>query len=204
MPSRGGPPRPLPTRVALFIDGQNLYHRCRDHFQWGWIHPRRLGEALVDEDRARYGRGSHVLTCVRNYTGIHDLARQPAMHRTMTRRLQAYAGAGITTIPIPLRYDSKGNGREKGVDVRLSIDMVRLARKGLFDIAIIASEDSDLDETVKDLYDLRDSERWIAVENALPLSQAPNARNPRWLSSARRRRPITPAMFNATKDGRVY
>jgi len=163
-----------------------------------------LGKALVREDQARYGKNSHVLTCVRYYTGIHDLARNPAQHGVMTRRLQAYELAGVSTVAIPLRYDSYGKAREKGVDVRLSIDMVRFARKGLFDVAVVVSEDSDIDEAVQDLYDLRDHERWLAVENALPHSKKPGVRNPRWLASAKRRRPITNTMFAQVKDPNRY
>lgn len=105
---------------------------------------------------------------------------------------------------IPLRYDSTGKPREKGIDVRLAIDMVRFGRKGLFDVAIVVTEDSDIDEAVQDLYDLRDHERWLAVENALPHSKRVGVRNPRWLASAKRKRPITPAMFSAIEDRHPY
>lgn len=44
------------------------------------------------------------------------------------------------------RYDGNGVGREKGVDVRIALEMARLGRKGLFDGAVVVSEDSDLDE----------------------------------------------------------
>lgn len=166
--------------------------------------PRQLGEALVAEDQAQYGSGSHVLSCVRFYTGIHTTSQNPIKHAQMARRLAAYEADGVDTISIPLRYDYLGKAREKGVDVRLAIDMVRLGRKGLFDVAIVATEDSDIDEAVKDLYALRDHERWLAVENALPLSGKPGVRNPRWLASAKRKRPITPTMFAAIKDTRPF
>lgn len=162
------PVRPLPTRVLVFIDAQNLYFRCREHFGWPWLHPRRLAEALVQEDRLRYGSQSHVLAGVGLYTGIHDPNRRPREHARMERRLDAYRNQEIHVASIPLRYDSDGRGREKGIDVRIALDLTRLGSKGLYDVAIIASEDSDLDEAAKDVYRLRDNERWIAVENALP------------------------------------
>jgi len=55
----------------------------------------------------------------------------------MSRRLAAYAAQGVQTFPIPVKYNHAGRAREKGVDVRLAIDLVRFARKGLFDVAII-------------------------------------------------------------------
>jgi uncharacterized LabA/DUF88 family protein len=189
----------------VFIDGQNLYHRCIDHFGWGWIHPMKLAKELVKEDKKTYGNHSHVLGCVRYYTGIHQVKQNPVQHGKMTRRLAAYDVDGVAVTSIPLRYDSKtGKAREKGIDVRLAIDMVRFGRKGLFDVAIVVSEDSDLDEAVQDLYDLRDHERWLAVENALPASNQPGIRKPHWLASAKRRRPITQQMFSVIQDRKTY
>lgn len=191
------PPRPRPTRVVLFVDGQNLYHRCKEHFGFPWVHPRRLGEALVRQDRERYGEDSHVLTAVRYYTGIHDSDRRPSEHGVMERRLARYRADGVQTIAIPLRYDADGRGREKGIDVRLSLDLVRWGHKGLFDVAVVVSEDSDVDPAAQDVYALRDEERWVAVENALPWR--PHS-HPRWLPSVRRHRRIDPNMFDLVKD----
>lgn len=194
------PARPVPTRVMVFVDAQNLYHRCRDHFGHPWIHPRSLADALVAEDRAKQG-DTHVLAGVRYYTGIHDANRNPRGHSLMARRLSAYEAAGVRVLGIPLRYDSKGRAREKGVDVRLALDLFRLGSKGLYDVAIIVSEDSDLDPAAHDVYSLRDAERWIAVENALPWS--PNSHT-HWLPTVRRRRAITQELFDRIRDRSRY
>ena len=79
----------------------------------------------------------------------------------MDRRLIAYESAGVRTLRFPLRYNADGRAREKGVDVRLALDLFRLGSKGLYDVAIIVSEDSDLDPAAQDVYSLRDAERWI-------------------------------------------
>lgn len=187
--------------MVAFIDGQNLYNRCKAHFGHPWAHPVKLVEALVAEDCARHGHQSHCIAGIRYYTGIHDPNRRPAAHGAMDRRLEAYKKQGVLTFPIPVRYDAKGRAREKGVDTRIALDLSRLGTKGLFDVAIIFSEDSDLDPAVSDLYGLRDHERWIAVENALPWSPS---LNPRWLPSARRRRLIKESLFDAIKDTTTY
>jgi len=152
---------------------------------------------LVEQDRERYGADSHVLTAVRYYTGIHDPIRRPAEHEAMTQRLERYRREGVETVAIPLRYDANGRAREKGVDVRLSLDLVRWGNKGLFDVAVVVSEDSDLDPAVRDVYALRDEERWIAVENALPWHSGGHSR---WLPSARRKRLIDVAMFTRVRE----
>ena len=187
------PPRPVPIRVAVFIDGQNLYHQCRRHFGWPWVHPGHLAQALIDEDREKYDPHSHVLSSIRFYTGIHDPNKRPAEHAKMSRRLADYSRQNITVVSLPLKYESSGRAREKGIDVRLAIDMVRLGRKGLFDVSIIVSEDSDLDEAVQEVYSMRDHERWVAVQNALPWSAGSHCH---WLPSAKRRRRITQTIFS--------
>ncbi len=65
----------------------------------------------------------------------------------------------------PLRYI--GNppvAREKGIDVRIALDLVRLARQRAFDAAIIVSQDRDLGEAVDELYEIaREQSRFIKV-----------------------------------------
>ena len=138
---------------------------------------------------------------MRYYTGIHDANRKPDAHGKMQRRLQAYEQKDVRTFSIPLRYDDAGRGKEKGVDVRVAIDLTRMGNKGLYDVAVVVSEDSDLNQAIQDVYGLRDGERWIAVENALPWT--PNS-HCRWLTAAPRKRPIDKAMFDRVRDGRSY
>lgn len=193
--------RPRPVRNVFFVDGQNLYHRCREHFGEPWVHPLRLAEVLVEEDRQKYGADSHVLTAVRFYTGIHDPNRRPHEHRVMERRLMAYRRQGIHVEDIPLRYNAEARGVEKGIDVRIALDLMRLATKGLFDVATIVSEDSDLNEAVRDVLALRDDERWISVSNAQPWSSQSHTR---WLPLAPRKRPIRRELFERVRDTTVY
>jgi NYN domain-containing protein len=121
----------------------------------------------------------------------------------MQRRLLAYEVKGVHTYPVPLRYEKSGHlwrGREKGVDVRIALDLLRLGQKGLYDVAIVVSEDSDLNEAINDVYELRDHERWIAVENALPWTTNSHAK---WLT-ARRKRRIDKMMFSRIEDRNIY
>ncbi len=154
---------------------------------------------MVDE-RAPHG-DTHVLAGVRYYTRIHDPNRNPHAHLLMEHRLAAYRAAGVSTLPIPLRYDASGRAREKGVDVRMALDLHRLGYKGLYDVAIIVSEDSDLEPAAQEIYALRDGERWIAVENALPWGPKSHTR---WLASVRRRRVIDRNLFDRIQDSTRY
>lgn len=56
----------------------------------------------------------------------------------------AEAPEEVQVFPRPLRYDAEGRAREKGVDVELAIDIVSLALDDRFDVAAVASADTDL------------------------------------------------------------
>jgi hypothetical protein len=43
-------------------------------------------------------------------------------------------------------------------------------RKGRYEVAVTVSENSDLDEAARDVLELRDHGRWVALENVLPLA----------------------------------
>lgn len=103
----------------------------------------------------------------------------------MDRCLVAYRASGVHVEAIPLRYNSTGRGIEKGVDVRIVLDLMRLAVNGVFDVATLVTEDSDLDEAVKGVLSLRDDKRWLSVSNAQPWSPRSHTR---WPPSAPRRR----------------
>jgi hypothetical protein len=58
---------------------------------------------------------------------------------------------------------------EKGIDVRLALDLVSLARKKQFDVALIFSQDQDLQDVVQEIWDIaKEQDRWIKVACAFP------------------------------------
>ena len=61
--------------------------------------------------------------------------------------------------------------REKGVDLRLGLDVVRMARGGQFDVAVVFSQDQDLAEVAVEIRDIaRSSGRWLKIASAYPVS----------------------------------
>ena len=64
--------------------------------------------------------------------------------------------------------------REKGIDLRLGLDVVRMARNAELDVAIVFSQDQDLTEVAGEVRDIsRSAERWLKVVSAFP--HGPNA-----------------------------
>ena len=119
---------------------------------------------------------------VRFYTGIPSADRAPMWHGYWTRRLTAMRRAGIAVTSRHLRYrvervrlpdgsvHENPVEREKGIDLRLGLDVVRMARNDELDVAIVFSQDQDLAEVAGEVRDIsRSAERWLKVVSAIPL-----------------------------------
>ena len=107
-------------------------------------------------------------------------------HGYWTRRLTAMRRAGIVVTSRPLRYRvervtlADGSvreipvAREKGIDLRLGLDVVRMARNGELDVVLIFSQDQDLAEIALEVRDIaRTAGRWLKIVSAFP--HAPHA-----------------------------
>ncbi len=73
-------------------------------------------------------------------------------------------------------------GREKGIDVRIALDIVRTARLNLFDVALVFSQDQDLSEVADEIREIAKSQdRWIKMTSAFPFS--PTLKNKRGINN---------------------
>ena len=62
-------------------------------------------------------------------------------------------------------------GEEKGIDVRLALDITRLAHQNAYDVALIFSQDQDLSEVADEIRQLaQERSRWIKLACAFPAS----------------------------------
>ena len=93
-------------------------------------------------------------------------------------------------------------GSEKGIDVRLALDVVASARDDTCDVAVIFSQDQDLAEVADEVRAISiQQNRWIKLACAFPASPAyTNARgisNTEWIRVDR-------AMYDSCLDPRDY
>ena len=62
---------------------------------------------------------------------------------------------------------------EKGIDVRIAIDVIRMAHKRLYDVALVFSQDQDLSEVADEIKEIaREQDRWIKMASSFPRNQA--------------------------------
>lgn len=66
---------------------------------------------------------------------------------------------------------------EKGIDVRLALDLVKLTREKSFEVAVLFTQDQDHEETVKEAKAIAASQnRWIKLYSAFPVGAGGNPR----------------------------
>jgi NYN domain len=144
-------------RVAVFIDLQNCYECARTAFHAPGD-PSYLGNMDLGRlARLLAGKGGPALdlTFVGVYCGLADPRIAPKTNSARMKQIRAWERAGITVFARPLQYLRGLPPREKGVDVKLAIDIVMKAIEDVYDLAIIASCDSDLNPAIDALLELR-------------------------------------------------
>jgi uncharacterized LabA/DUF88 family protein len=134
---------PLVPRVTVFIDGSNLYHGGK-----------RAG-LRVDIEKLR-DRLVGERELVRAYYYIATVPQQ--MSEENARNQQRFLDHlnRVPYLDVRLgRLEKRPHGwEEKGVDTRLVTDMVHMAAKNQYDIAILVSGDGDLAHTAQAVKDL--------------------------------------------------
>jgi uncharacterized LabA/DUF88 family protein len=171
--------------AMAFFDGQNLYQHAKEAF--GHHHP--------NYDPVKLHHGVCIAkgwrpTLTRFYTGVPIATESPMWAAYWSNRVLALKRAGVHVTTRPLRYrkqsviDPSGveeivvTPQEKGIDVRLALDVVALARARQYDVAIIFSQDQDLQEVVQEVAAIaKEQARWILLACAFP--SGPNASSKR-------------------------
>lgn len=166
--------------AMAFIDGQNLFQHAKDAF--GHHHPNYDPIKLHHAVCAHHGWQPNL---VRFYTGIPSKQESPMWGGYWERRLLQMKRTGIHTTTRPLRYrktaevDAAGNQiivttpQEKGIDVRLALDIVSTARSRQWDVAVIFSQDQDLAEVVLEVREIaKEQNRWLEICCPFPYGPA--------------------------------
>lgn len=147
------------SRVAVFVDYQNTYHRARELFgspgdppTVGHVHPHLLGDLLL-----RLGDSSgpsRVPVGVRLYRGRPGIQSHRKLRLAFDRQTARWGDLpGVSVHTRPMRYQATKwsggraaawRGEEKGVDVLMALHIALGARDDLYDTAVVLSADTDL------------------------------------------------------------
>lgn len=159
--------------AAVFVDGQSLYHSVREAF--GHRQPNfdvaALSRAVADDLGLRIGQ-------INFYTGLHSERENEmwASYWQYKLAIMGRTGVKITTRPLAYATVPGRDGqpfrvpREKGIDVRIALDMVKETSRRSFDDLIVMTEDFDIaGEAIRGAYEVaKEQGRSITGHLAFP------------------------------------
>lgn len=172
------PAEPSVKRTTAFFDGQNLFYAAKYAFGYSWPNydPWSLAQTIC-----RTHGWQLANTCF--YTGLPSPDDDPFWNHFWTAKLAQMGRVGVRTFSRPLKYRNQtvrlpnGGittvlvGNEKGIDVRLALDVVAAARNDAYDVALIFSQDQDLSEVADEVRAISvQQDRWIKIACAFPAS----------------------------------
>ncbi len=172
------PQEPDKKRAIAFVDGQNLFHSAKSAF--GHAYPnydiKKLAEAVCAAQQWE-------CSGVRFYTGVPDASDNAFWNHFWTAKGAQMGRQGVHVFTRPLRYINKRiklpdgsyhiflDGAEKGIDVRLALDVISLGHKRAYDVALVFSQDQDLSEVADEIRVIaQEQSRWIKISSAYPYS----------------------------------
>ena len=174
------PVEPKRKRAIAFFDGQNLFHSAKAAF--GYTYPNYNPSLLAQEICKAQGWDC---TGVRFYTGIPDAGDNAFWNHFWLAKGAQMGRQGVVVYTRPLRYRNKQvrlpdgsrfsylDGDEKGIDVRIALDVIKLAHRQTYDVAVLFCRDQDLSEVADEIRTIsQEQRRWIKVASAYPWSPA--------------------------------
>ncbi len=129
-------PKPQNSRVCVFIDGSNFYFALKRNNHPTRVEYHELSKALTGPDRQ--------LIRTYYYNSAYDAGTSPEQAKTQ----QSFLDSLDKTPYLDLRLGrmsplKEGGFKVKGVEVRLSSDLVYYAARGFYDTAVVITEDMD-------------------------------------------------------------
>ena len=132
-------------RVAIYIDGSNLYHKLKeldinDTISFNY---RGLSDFLARDRK---------VIAYRYYVGVVRVKKENKKAVNMRKNQQKlFSNLEKQGFRIKRGYlmENEGKFHEKGVDVQVAIDMLIGAYENMYDTAIIISSDTDLIPAIK-------------------------------------------------------
>jgi uncharacterized LabA/DUF88 family protein len=122
----------MDDRVAIFIDGSNLYHSVQNNF---------------GRHDLNFTEFANKLSAGRRLFRIYyyNILQEPSQYPDSYREQQEFLDVLRKTPYLEIRLGStkKALGVEKGIDVMIATDLLYFAWSGFYDVAILVSGDAD-------------------------------------------------------------
>jgi len=122
----------MDDRVAIFIDGSNLYHSLQNNFG--------RHDLNFTEFATRLSAGRKLFR-IYYYNILQDPAQYPDSYKEQLEFLDVLRKTPY--LEVRLGSTKKAQGLEKGIDVMIATDLLYFAWSGFYDVAILVSGDAD-------------------------------------------------------------
>jgi len=124
----------MEKRVAIFIDGSNLYHGLRDNYGRADLNFAEFQSKLC---------GTRQLFRTYYYNVRQDPSQRPEGHREQQEFLDILYKTPYLEVRLGTTKLLQGVPVEKGIDIMLATDLLHFAWNNLYDVAILVSGDGD-------------------------------------------------------------
>lgn len=124
----------MDERVAIFIDGSNLYHALRANFNRSDLKFGDFVQKLV---------GPRQLFRTYYYNVLQDPSQYPETYRDQQEFLDTLRRTPYLEVRLGTTKLLQGIPVERGIDIMLATDLLQFGWSNLYDIAILVSGDGD-------------------------------------------------------------
>lgn len=135
----------MSDRVAIFIDGSNLYHALKSSFGRYDLNFTEFAAKLC---------GQRQLFRIYYFNVLQDPARNPEGHREQQEFLDTLRKTPYMELRLGTTKMASGIPVERGIDIMIATDLLYFAWNDSYDVAILVSGDSDFTyaiQTVKNM-----------------------------------------------------
>ncbi|MFA5078027.1 MAG: NYN domain-containing protein [Dehalococcoidia bacterium] len=127
-------------RVAIFIDGSNLYHSLKNNFKRFDLNFGEFTKKLC---------GSRQLIRTYYYNVLQESSKGSEGSREQQEFLETLRKTPYLELRLGTTKLSQGIPVERGIDVMLATDLLYFAANNTYDTAVLVSGDSDFNYTVE-------------------------------------------------------
>lgn len=142
-------------RVMIFIDGSNFYHCVKDQFAVTKVDFRKLQSQLCGQRR---------LIRTYYYNAPSNQSYDPAQYKRQQKFFHSLKQIPYFEVKLGRLAERTGGPVEKGVDVKMAVDIVHYGHQKLYDTAVLVTGDADFAYAAQAVKNLG-----IHVENAFVL-----------------------------------
>ncbi|MCX6754462.1 MAG: NYN domain-containing protein [Candidatus Nomurabacteria bacterium] len=144
-------------RLHVYIDGFNLYYGCFKNSKYKWLNINKLSCLLFPNHEISKIKYFTALVKIRENDSDYDKPNRQQVYLRALKTLpnvEIIKGTFLTHSILMKNAEEKGYTKvikteEKGTDVNIASHLINDGYKGLYDMAIVISNDSDLVEPIK-------------------------------------------------------